>query len=751
MLAYQIIFRLIPIIFFSGLLNVQDVFGSPVKNTFIIDDQTKIRFSIPKENFSYSNAIDESINIRDVKNISFLPYSEFTGFQSNKSYIKKIKIKNLKKNPETISVIAGPGHLKSKFILVSENKVTTFTNDAGTNRNHLSSINPATTNNETMTLRNFTFWIEPSESIELYYNFQMPFGFLFDSRLVFYDTEKYQENRRFGLWMEGIIAGSLLVLIIFTYYSYYQIRDKTTLYFGFWLITAVLVIICTIHHDGIRLLEFLVDPVRDGFIFANVSFATRLALFTMLIQAMVFVIFARQFINLKKYHPTAFQCTNFYLLVYISNFLLFQVLGIEAGVELELYPIVTSSFLIYVLLLYCAVKRYRDGMVTAKFFIIGFLPYFVFRIFFLLGVFFGFQSPFAYLPDSGLQFFLSSSQVTQSVGLFIVAITMSLVLAKRTKFLQDELTENIQKQADDAEKQKAVLEETVQERTSELREKSTMMEGISNQLAKYIPPQIHEALFTGKVDTEIKTRRRKLTVFFSDIKNFTSTSENMQPEDLTKYLNEYFSEMTKIAVKHGATIDKYIGDSMMVFFGDPETKGEKEDARTCIEMALEMQERMKELREKWAQEGFAEPFEIRMGVNTGYCNVGNFGSDQRLTYTIIGGEVNVAARLESVAEVNGLYMSYETYAHVQDMVDVEQKEAIKMKGINRDIRIYSVKGRRTESQDKAKVAKVTKPTKKELTEIEKLKQKSEKLEDESNVLKEELALIKLELKKMKNV
>ena len=69
------------------------------------------------------------------------------------------------------------------------------------------------------------------------------------------------------------------------------------------------------------------------------------------------------------------------------------------------------------------------------------------------------------------------------------------------------------------------------------------------------------------MDTEIKTRRRKLTVFFSDIKNFTSTSENMQPEDLTKYLNEYFSEMTKIAVKHGATIDKYIGDSMMVFLG----------------------------------------------------------------------------------------------------------------------------------------------------------------------------------------
>ena len=93
--------------------------------------------------------------------------------------------------------------------------------------------------------------------------------------------------------------------------------------------------------------------------------------------------------------------------------------------------------------------------------------------------------------------------------------------------------------------------------------------------------------------TRIKTQRRKLTVFFSDIRNFTSTSENLQPEDLTKYLNEYFSEMTKIALNHGATIDKYIGDAMMVFFD--ETKGEREDARACVEMALKMQELMGEL------------------------------------------------------------------------------------------------------------------------------------------------------------
>ena len=148
--------------------------------------------------------------------------------------------------------------------------------------------------------------------------------------------------------------------------------------------------------------------------------------------------------------------------------------------------------------------------------------------------------------------------------------------------------------------------------------------------------------------------------------------------------------MTAIALDHGATIDKYIGDAMMVFFGDPESKGEKDDARSCISMALNMQDRMIELQTKWRNQGFADPFQVRMGMNTGYCNVGNFGSDQRLTYTIIGGEVNVAQRLESAADAGGILMSYETFAHAQDMVNVKELESITMKGIQREIKVYSV-------------------------------------------------------------
>tara|TARA_Y100001933_G_scaffold189502_1_gene188631 strand:- start:92 stop:1654 length:1563 start_codon:yes stop_codon:yes gene_type:complete len=234
-----------------------------------------------------------------------------------------------------------------------------------------------------------------------------------------------------------------------------------------------------------------------------------------------------------------------------------------------------------------------------------------------------------------------------------------------------------------------VLEEAEQQKNIVQKQKEDI-EKLSSKLGKYLPPQIHKALFSGEFDTGIATKRKKLTIFFSDIKNFTSSSEGLQPEDLTRYLNEYFSEMTDIALNHGATIDKYIGDAMMVFFGDPESKGEREDARACVNMALKMQKKIKNLQSKWRNEGFYEPFQIRMGINTGYCNVGNFGSEQRLTYTIIGGEVNIAQRLEAAAPSDGILLSYESYAHAQDIVEVEELSSITMKGINREIKVFSV-------------------------------------------------------------
>ena len=141
---------------------------------------------------------------------------------------------------------------------------------------------------------------------------------------------------------------------------------------------------------------------------------------------------------------------------------------------------------------------------------------------------------------------------------FVSELTNEEFLKKRVNQIKDQLLQNVLDESDN---------------------KNDQLEEISHQIGKYIPPQIHEAIFSGKYDTQIKTRRKKLTIFFSDIANFTSTSEGLQPEDLTKYLNEYFSEMTTIALGCGATIDKYIGDAMMVFFGDPESEGEKKGCK----------------------------------------------------------------------------------------------------------------------------------------------------------------------------
>ena len=123
----------------------------------------------------------------------------------------------------------------------------------------------------------------------------------------------------------------------------------------------------------------------------------------------------------------------------------------------------------------------------------------------------------------------------------------------------------------------------------------------------------------------------------------------------------------------------------------------KEDARACVEMALEMQERMLVLQNRWRERGFENPFVIRIGINTGFCNVGNFGSDQRLSYTIIGGEVNVAQRLEANSDPGGILISHETYVQVDDLVDVEERQAVNLKGIDRTIRTYAIKARKAES------------------------------------------------------
>ena len=105
---------------------------------------------------------------------------------------------------------------------------------------------------------------------------------------------------------------------------------------------------------------------------------------------------------------------------------------------------------------------------------------------------------------------------------------------------------------------------------------------LARNLAKYLSPQVWESIFTGKRSVRLETQRKRLTVFFSDIKGFTELSEELEAEALTDLLNNYLNEMSKIALKYGGTIDKFVGDCVMVFFGDPSSQGAKKDAVAVV-------------------------------------------------------------------------------------------------------------------------------------------------------------------------
>src|SRR5690606_960147 len=138
---------------------------------------------------------------------------------------------------------------------------------------------------------------------------------------------------------------------------------------------------------------------------------------------------------------------------------------------------------------------------------------------------------------------------------------------------------------------------------------------LARNLAKYLSPQVWESIFSGKRSVRLETQRKKLTVFFSDIKGFTELAEELEAEALTDLLNNCRAETSKIVLKYGGTLDKVVGDCVMVFFGDPNSQGAKRDAVAAVSMAIAMRKHMKVLRQQWRAQGITKPMEIRMGIN----------------------------------------------------------------------------------------------------------------------------------------
>jgi class 3 adenylate cyclase len=210
-------------------------------------------------------------------------------------------------------------------------------------------------------------------------------------------------------------------------------------------------------------------------------------------------------------------------------------------------------------------------------------------------------------------------------------------------------------------------------------------------ISRYVPRQVTERIMAGEHSIEFNPERRKLTIFFSDVEGFTDSSDQMDPEALADFLNLYLATMSEIAEAHGATINQFVGDGIMSFFGAPVATEDRDHALRAVRMALRMQETMPTLNEAWIERGGRRAFQVRIGINTGYASVGDYGSPGRKTYSAIGVQTNLAARIESMCTPGRVLISDTTWALVRDQFHGEDKGEFTFKGLHYPVRVFEVR------------------------------------------------------------
>ncbi|MFH0960252.1 MAG: adenylate/guanylate cyclase domain-containing protein, partial [Pseudomonadota bacterium] len=208
----------------------------------------------------------------------------------------------------------------------------------------------------------------------------------------------------------------------------------------------------------------------------------------------------------------------------------------------------------------------------------------------------------------------------------------------------------------------------------------------SKALERYLSPELVKDIIDSGAEVDLNTKKRELTIMFVDIQGFSTMSEFVAVEYVNRFLNDFFELMTQTVFEHKGTVDKFLGDGLLAFFGDPVPL--KNHALAGLEAALWMQERMKGLNARWANCGVPElerGLTIRIGLNSGSVIVGNIGSPRRLEYTVLGSVVNIASRLQSLAPPGGIIMSETTWLNVKDSIECQGPEVVKVKGIDRGI------------------------------------------------------------------
>jgi len=216
---------------------------------------------------------------------------------------------------------------------------------------------------------------------------------------------------------------------------------------------------------------------------------------------------------------------------------------------------------------------------------------------------------------------------------------------------------------------------------------------IRQAFSHYLSKEVINELMDDPSRLKLGGERRNISVFFSDVRGFTSFSESAQPEEVVARLNEILTAQVGVVFKSNGTLDKFVGDELMAFFGAPGIQHKDNHALVAVRVAVEIQQTLKRLQAQWAGEGKAI-LQIGIGINTGDMVVGNMGSLERMDFTVIGDNVNLAARLCSAAGKDEIIISEATYNYVKDHIEAVKLEPIMVKGKANAISIYKVVGLR---------------------------------------------------------
>jgi len=479
--------------------------------------------------------------------------------------------------------------------------------------------------------------------------------------LILWEPDTFLKNTTRQYLLFGLYYGCLLAIILYNTVIFLTVRIRSYLYY---VIFAACYLLWQLVYNGLA----------NQFLWPQVPWLThRIMPFLICVTGMSGLQFARSFLATRENVPVAHKLLSLLMACFAAIMVLSVNPHFSGSIPLAALACILFAFGALFTCGYC----WKMGVRPARYFSIAWCGLLTGTV--LLGL-----KSFGALPSNLI------TEYGQQFGSVLEMVLFSLALADRLRIMQ---REKEQAQAETLRTQQQAnleLEEKVRQRTCDLAEKNRQLQLLAAKLSKYLAPQVFAAIFTGKAEVKLCSYRKKLTVFFSDIKGFTELTDRMEPEPLAAILNEYLDEMAAIALHYGGTIDKYIGDAIMIFFGDPETRGDKEDALAAVLMALSMRHRMQKLQHKWQEQMLPNPLRIRMGINTGYCTVGNFGSEDRLDYTLIGGQVNLASRLESSARPDEILISYQTYVLVRDVVSCEEQGELRVKGIAYPVQTYQV-------------------------------------------------------------